>query len=592
MGPRQALHHTQPSTLERIDDAVLMLVDDDSLNVDMVQAHLEDAGYRHFVTTSQSREALDLIRHHRPDVVLLDLQMPVVSGLEILGAMREDPGLAGIAVLVVTASIDREQRLRALGLGATDFLQKPVDPVELVLRLRNTLEAKAWRERLARTDLLTGLPNLTAATEHLQWGLTQAQRSGRTVAVLQVAVDSFGDVQALGAGAGDALLQELGRRLQNALRAADLVASNAGESPMLASDGGEAYTVLLPQIRQGEDAVLVAQRLQRSVSLPLECAGQELTPTCSIGISLYPTDAATPSDLFALARVALNQGRRDGHAQICCYAADMNARARQKLTLMAELRRAAQRGELFLLYQAKRCVPTGALVGAEALLRWQHPQLGLVSPGEFIPLAEESDLIVEIGDWVLREAVRQLGAWKAEGLSLPRVSVNVSAKQLRGPGLLATLDDAVRHDESLATRLCLELTEGIMLQDDQAAAGLLAALCERGVQLSLDDFGTGYSCLSYLHRLPFHELKIDRSFVTALAEGNAPLVTAIIAMGRALGFRLVAEGVETEAQLQWLREAGCDEYQGWLTSRPLTPDRFARQLASANAGGDSQSCGP
>jgi diguanylate cyclase (GGDEF)-like protein len=574
--------HTVRSALERIDDAVLMLIDDDPLNVGMLQAHLEDAGYRHFVTTSNSREALEMIRHHRPDVVLLDLQMPEVSGLEILAAMREEPGLSGIAVLVVTASTDHQQRLEVLALGATDFLHKPVDPAEVVLRLRNTLEAKAWRERLARTDLLTGLPNLTAAAEHLQWGLTQAQRTGRGVAVLQVAVDSFGDVQALGAGAGDALLQELGRRLQNALRAADLVASNAAQSPMVARDGGEAYTVLLPQIQHGEDAVLVAQRLQRSVSLPFECAGQEVTPTCSIGISLYPTDAATPSDLFALARAALNQARREGAAQICCYAADMNARARQKLTLTADLRRAAQRGELFLVYQAKRNVRTGALVGAEALLRWQHPQRGLVSPGEFIPLAEESDLIVDVGDWVLREAVRQLAAWKQAGLSLPRVSVNVSPKQLRGRGLLATLDDALRPDESLATRLCLELTEGIMLQDGDGAASLLAALCERGVQLSLDDFGTGYSCLSYLHRLPFHELKIDRSFVTGLGEGDAPLVTAIIAMGRALGFRLVAEGVETEAQLQWLRNAGCDEYQGWLTSRPIAPDQFAGLLASAS----------
>ena len=570
--------------LERLDDALLMLVDDDPLNVAMLQAQLEEAGYRHFVLTSDSREALELIRHHRPDVVLLDLQMPEVSGLDILGAMREEPALSGIAVLVVTASTDHQQRLEVLRLGATDFLHKPVDPAELVLRLRNTLEAKAWRERVARTDLLTGLPNLTAAAEYLKWSLAQAQRSGGSVAVLQLAVDGFGDVQALGAGAGDVLLQELGRRLQNDLRAADLVASHAGQSPMVARDGGEAYTVLLPQIQHGEDAVLVGQRLQASLSLPLECAGQELTPTCSIGIALYPTDAATPEDLFSLARAALNQARREGPGQICCYAADMNARARQKLALTADLRRAANRGELFLVYQAKCCVRTGALVGAEALLRWQHPQRGLVSPAEFIPLAEESELIVEIGHWVLREAVRQLAAWKHEGLTLPRVSVNVSAKQLRGRGLLVTLDDALRPDGSLASRLCLELTEGIMLEDADAAVGLLAALCERGVQLSLDDFGTGYSCLSYLHRLPFHELKIDRSFVTGLGEADAPLVTAIIAMGRALGFRLVAEGVETEAQLQWLREAGCDEYQGWLTSRPLTPDQFALLIARADAG--------
>ncbi len=583
MDPHETLQVTMPSPLEGIDDALLMLIDDDPLNIAMLQAHLEDAGYRHFVATSRSREALNLIRHRRPDVVLLDVHMPEVSGMDILGAMREDPSLAGMAVLVVTASTDHQDRLRALRLGATDFLHKPVDPTELVLRLKNTLEAKAWRERLARTDLLTGLPNLMAAAEHLQLCVSLAQRNGGNVAVLQVAVESFGDVQALGAGAGDALLQELGRRLQNTLRAADLVASNAGESPMVAKDGGEAYTVLLPQVRRGEDAVLVAQRLQRCVALPLECAGQEVTLSCSIGISLYPTDAAVTGDLLALARAALDQARREGVGQVRCYAADMNTRARQKLALTAELRRAAQRGELFLVYQAKRCVRTGALVGAEALLRWQHPQRGLVNPGEFIPLAEESDLIVEVGDWVLREAVRQLRAWKQDGLTLPRVSVNVSAKQLRGRGLLATLDDALLDDESLATRLCLELTEGIMLQDGEAAAGLLPALCDRGVQLSLDDFGTGYSCLSYLQRLPFHELKIDRSFVAGLADGNAPLVTAIIAMGRALGFRLVAEGVETEAQLEWLRQAGCDEYQGWLTSRPLAPDQFAQLLGRAKA---------
>ncbi|HEY8359565.1 MAG TPA: EAL domain-containing protein [Ramlibacter sp.] len=585
MAPDDAPHHAAiRSPLERIDDAMLMLVDDDALNVSMLQAHLEDAGYRHFVSTSESRDALGLIRQHRPDVVLLDLQMPGISGLEILGQMRQDVDLSGIAVLVVTASTDHQERLRALGLGATDFLHKPVDPAELVLRLRNTLEAKAWRDRLARTDLLTGLPNLAAATEHLQWALTQARRGGRSVAVLQVAVDNFGDVQALGAGAGDALLQDLARRLQNTLRAADLVASSAGGAPMVARDGGEAYTVLLPEIREGEDAVLVAQRLQRCVSLPFEFAGQEVAPTCSIGISLHPTDGATPGDLLALARAALNQAQREGAGQVRCYAADMNARARQKLALTADLRRAVQRGELFLVYQPKRCVRTGALHGAEALVRWQHPRHGLVNPGEFIPLAEQSDLIIEVGDWVLREAVRQLSAWKRAGYALPRVSVNVSPRQLRGHGLLATLDAALGEDEALASRLCLELTEGIMLQDGELAAGLLPALCARGVQLSLDDFGTGYSCLSYLERLPFHELKIDRSFVTGLGVGNAPLVTAIIAMGRALGFRLVAEGVETQAQLDWLHRAGCDEYQGWLASRPLPAEQFCLQMAQAVQG--------
>ena len=583
MSPDDLPHPAEPRHLERIADAVMMLVDDDPLNLEVLQAHLEDAGYRHFVTTSDPRAARDMLLRFRPDVLLLDLQMPGMSGLDVLSAIRGDAGMRGIAVLVITASTDHASRLQALSLGATDFLHKPVDPAELVLRLRNTLEAKAWRDRTARTDLLTGLPNLTAATEMLHRAVAQARRSGTSVAVLQVAVDGFDDIQALGAGAGDALLQEVGRRLHGALREADLVASNAGESPLVARDGGEAFTVVLPQLRAGEDAVLVAQRLGRVVSQSLVCAGQELRPTCSIGAALFPNDADSAGDLVALARAALNHARREGPAHVRCFAADLNARARERLALVSDLRRAASRGELFLQYQPKRDVQAGRVVGAEALVRWQHPQRGLIPPGDFIPLAEESDLILELGDWVLREVVRQLQAWKAAGAWLPRVSVNVSGKQLRDLRLPDTLDEVLHRDPWLAGHLCLELTEGVMLREGELAAGVLPRLRERGVQLSLDDFGTGYSCLAYLQRLPFDELKIDRSFVGGLDNGSAPLVTAIIAMGRALGFRVVAEGVETEAQLAWLRAAGCDEYQGWLGSRPLNPEQFLLQLAPAPA---------
>ena len=568
--------------LESIGDAVLMLVDDDELNVGVLQARLQDAGYRHFVTTSEPSEALDLVRQRRPDILLLDLHMPEVSGLEILAAIRSDPLLTGLAVLVVTASTDHQARLKALTLGATDFLQKPVDPAELVLRLKNTLEAKAWRDRLARTDLRSGLPNLTAATELLHRAIAQAQRDTLSVAVLQVAVDGFGDVQTLGAGAGDALLQELGRRLESAVRESDLVASNAADGAMVARDG-EAFCVVLPQLKDGANAVLVAHRLQHVVRVPLECAGHELTPTCSVGIAVHPNDAVSASDLLSLARAALNQARREGDGNVRCYAADMNARALERIALVSDLRRASGRGELFLHYQPKRDVHTSEVVGAEALLRWQHPLRGLVAPGEFIPIAEETDLIIELGEWVLRQVVRQLRQWRTDGWVLPRISVNVSTRQLTDRRLLEALDEMLHVDSWLPGHLCFELTEGVMLQEAELAAGVLPALRSRGVQLSLDDFGTGYSCLAYLQRLRFDELKIDRSFVVALTDGGAPLVTAIIAMGRALGFRIVAEGVETETQLRWLQEAGCDEYQGWLGSRPMAADQFVQHLVRANA---------
>lgn len=570
-------------------NGTIMLIDDEPLTLEVVQTFLEEAGYTRFVTTDDPRQAIELLVSRRPDVVLLDLMMPEVSGFDILSRMRADTEMKYTPVIVLTAASDAATKLKALELGATDFLAKPVDPSELTLRLRNTLAFKAYQDRLANYDDLTGLPNRRMFLARLDRAIRRAKRHQRICALLHVDLDRFRQINdSFGPRVGDFLLRDVAQRLEDAVRDSDAVGRFADEASRssLSRIGGDEFTVLMSGIDRAENASLLARRIGLALAKPFLAEERDLFLTASIGIAAYPDDGVEPDSLLKHAEVAMHYSKSHGGNSYEFYSKDINARAFERLTLENQLRRALEREELLLHYQPKVDVGGGHIVGAEALVRWQHPELGMVSPAKFVPLAEESGLIVPLGEWVLREACKECKAWQHLGLRPLGIAVNVSSVQLKKGGLLQVLRSALETSGLEAPHLVIELTESVLMESAEANIQMLQELKAMGVRLAIDDFGTGYSSLSYLKRFPLDELKIDRSFMSDVASDrdNAAIASAIIAMAHTLGLKVVAEGIESRDQLEFLKAKLCDEFQGYLFSRPLPKEEFKRLLQCSTAG--------
>lgn len=566
----------------------VMMVDDDPVLVDVIQATLEEVGYRHITTTTHARESIALMQTVRPDVLLLDVVMPDIDGLTLLEQIKQEQALRHIPVIVLTASSESDVKLRALELGAADFLAKPVDPSELVLRMRNTLAAKAYRDRLAYVDPVTGLANRRMLLDRLDWSCKYAQRYDRRGALLHIDIDRFQQInEALGPRAGDHLLKQIGERITLCIRSTDALARIGADTaqPTVSRLGGDEFTVLFPEIATAEDAASVAQRVLDAVrSAPFHESSQEVFLTASIGGAIFPDDGADVDVLLQHAGAALNEAKQQGRQRYRFYCDEFNARALRRLTLENELRRAVQRNEFLLNFQPKVRTADGALCGAEVLLRWKHPEHGFVSPAEFIPIAESTGLIVPIGDWVLKAACQQLSQWRDAGLPPVRLAINVSAVQFRDASFVPRLEFELSRARLRSDALCIELTETVILDQSPRTTQALADLRKLGVKLSVDDFGAGYTSLAYLKNLPFSELKIDRSFINDIGSdaGSVAIVAALIALAQNLGLNVVAEGVETEAQHEVLKAKGCDECQGYLFSRPLGVEDFTRYLVRSH----------
>ncbi len=428
-------------------------------------------------------------------------------------------------------------------------------------------ERKRSEERirhLAEHDSLTGLPNRSLLQDRLRQAMNRAERENGRLALLFVDLDRFKLVNdSLGHAVGDALLQEIAHRLQSAVRASDTVSRQ----------GGDEFLVLLADIEQNEDAGRVAQKMLDVLSAPCHLAGHELRITPSIGISLYPDDSTDLEKLIKSADIAMYQAKENGRCTYQFFTNDMNERAAERLSVELGLRRALERGELLLHYQPQIELASGRVIGLEALLRWNHPEQGLIPPGRFIPIAEDSGLIVPIGEGVLHEVCRQSLAWQAAGLPAVPVAVNLSAVQFRKPGLESLLRDILTATGLPPRLLELELTESIVMNQAEETVAILGRLHELGVRLSIDDFGTGYSSLAYLKRFPIQKLKVDQSFMRDVTSdaNDAAIVRGIVGLAHSLGLGVIAEGVETREQLDFLRELGCEEAQGYHFSRPLPP---------------------
>ena len=555
--------------------AMVMLIDDETTTLEVLQTYLEDAGYCRFVPVSESRTAMDLMARTRPDVVLLDIMMPEVNGFEILTAMRADPKFRQTPVIVLTSSTDSPTKLKALELGATDFLSKPVDASELAMRLRNILNAKAYLDRVAHFDTLTGVHNRQMFLDHVD----RALRHEGTGAVLHIGIDRFKQVNdALGPALGDELLKEAAGRFKACLRRNDAVARVDREVPSVSRLGGDEFAVLLTQVNRTENTMMVARRLIDAMREPFRLAGRECYATCSIGISVFPADGLNRETLLQNAGAALLSAKKRGGNAYAFHAGDMDDRSRRYLDLYSDLRKAIDRNEFQLYYQPKFETATRRLTGAEALLRWRHPDRGMVNPMEFIPLAEETGLIVPIGSWVFAEACRQIAAWRRGGLLPVKVAVNVSWRQLAEADYLQCVRAALGQTGIEPRMVQIELTESMLLERADETLPLLHKLREMGLKLSIDDFGTGYSSLSVLGQLPVDELKIDRSFVSHIdkdASGRGSVIArAMIALAHNFGLAVVAEGVETESQWTFLRDHGCDQSQGFLLGKPVPVTDF------------------
>lgn len=427
-------------------------------------------------------------------------------------------------------------------------------------------------QRMAHFDALTGLPNRLLFKERLSASLAMARRNGWQLALLFVDIDRFKVINdTLGHAVGDELLRLAAKRLRQIIR----------ESDTLCRLGGDEFAIVLPDLQSAEEAAAVARKLIDGLGQPFLLAGEDMYVSGSIGITLFPDDGEDVETLGRNADVAMYRAKDAGRSTYEFYRADMNRRARELLTLEVELRHALARGEFELHYQPKVDLRDGRMVGLEALIRWRRPQQGLVSPGDFIPLLEETGLIVPVGAWVLQDACRQLAIWHGRGHRHLAVAVNLSGRQLSDPTLVATVRETLARTGLPAEALELELTESMLMQDAPAVESLLGEFRRMGLTLSVDDFGTGYSSLAYLKRFPLNTLKVDRSFVRDIDANadDASITRAVIQMAHELSLKVVAEGVETEAQIRLLAEAGCDQIQGYYFARPLPADELSGLLA-------------
>jgi len=545
-------------------------------------------------------------------MAFIDMRMPPGwDGLEtILRLWELDPH---VQVVICSAHSDYDWTEVIACLDHSDKLlviKKPFEPIE-VLQCANALTRKWDNERtlrrqvehlervveartegleaankqlrhIASHDALTGLPNRVLLDDRLSQAVAHAQSDGHSFAVALFDLDRFKVVNdSLGHRAGDQLIKEVAHRLAGIARSTDTVGRL----------GGDEFLFIMDRLAQREDAELIARRAVKALQAPIRLDGVDLHTSASIGIAMFPADGRNAETLIANADAAMYCAKQRGRNNIQLYAAGMNSATQERVKLESELHQALSLKQFELHYQPKVDTKTGLIHGAEALVRWRHPQRGLVPPGEFIPLAESCGLIDSIGEWVVRESCRQARAWQLEGLQPLRVAVNLSAFQFRHGNLLQMIREALQAAQLEPRFLEVEITESALMSDPEESVTILEQLSRMGVVVSVDDFGTGYSSMSYLRRFPIDKLKIDRGFIAELISraDDASIVRAIVSLAHSLRLKVVAEGVETREQLDLLKSLGCDQYQGFCFSPAVPAPQFATLLRESKQKSDTVS---
>jgi diguanylate cyclase (GGDEF)-like protein len=577
----------------------ILVVDDLEDNRALLVRRLERQGY----ATAEAENgliALELVAKEEFDLVLLDIMMPELNGIEVLKRIRSSHSADALPVIMVTAKAGTTDIVEALKLGANDYVTKPVEFSVAFARVQTQLHRKRTRQALDASlreleaanqllkseieqrqradslvihlrhhDALTSLGNRAQICAQLSRELYSLTSRVGALAVMLFDLDGFRLINsAFGNEFGDRLLVAVGERLRDCMR----------EGDHIGRVGADEFCVVA-SVRELEQAIQLSDRIAAAISEPFVIDGQQVEMTSCAGIAMAPNDGYEADLLMDNAQFALGRARSEGRGKRCFFEVGMDARAKARRLLELDLRKAIAAEEFEVFYQPLVNIASGAVSGAEALLRWQHPHRGMISPADFIPLAEETGLIADLGPWVLRQACLEAAGWPNE----LRVAVNISAVQFRDRELATTITSALSESGLSPRRLELEITETALLGDDSRIVNLLHELRSTGVRISLDDFGTGYSSLSYLRAFPFDKIKIDRSFVQGLGDcsNTMVIVKALIDLSSGLSMMTNAEGVETEAQLDWLRSAGCSEAQGYLISRPLQAGNFRAFLGTA-----------
>jgi diguanylate cyclase (GGDEF)-like protein len=564
-------------------NAKILIIDDEVFVRNILSDILSD-DYQ-CKTAGSAEEALKILETEEFNLVLSDIRMRGMSGIEMIPKVLE--ASPDTVVMTISGEQNIESAIEAIQAGTFDYIKKPfeIDTVKMSVeralkhhfllvgkrRYENHLE-ELVEERtkqlnfLAFYDSLTELPNRTLFEDRFSQALSLAKEKDQAIAMLLLSLNRFKQIQeTLGYNFGYLLLREVADRLKSQIPAGATVARFENDE----------FAMLLPQVSGSDEIVEIVEKIKESLKLPINLDNREVFISASVGISLFPDDGKELQTLQKNASIALSRARQQGEESYQFYTEEMNSKALRRLELENKLRHALERGEFEVYYQAKKDFTSGEVVGMEALVRWNHPDLGIVSPAEFIPLAEETGLIIPIGEWILRTACQQTKVLHDENFNL-RVSVNLSTRQFEESCLATKIIRIIEETGINPQLLELEVTESALLHNADSAVGILNEIRNQGVKISIDDFGTGYSSLGYLKRLPIDILKIDKSFVQDITNdpNDASLVMAIIALAHNLRLKIVAEGVETAEQLKLLHLLRCDEWQGYFFSKPVTFDKF------------------
>jgi diguanylate cyclase (GGDEF)-like protein len=565
---------------------ILVIEDEDFVRENIVE--LLDAEGFEVISAENGHDGVDLAKAMVPDLIVCDVMMPILDGYGVLTALRQESSTAAVPFIFLTAKAAKADFRQGMELGADDYLTKPFTRAELLgaiaSRLKNQAavqqryhtelqQAKQQLEYLIHNDNLTNLPNRLSLRERFKQVQPTDTSNEQLITFLSVGLDRFNRINDnLGHAVGDLLIKAVAERLTACVGSEDTVARLSADQ----------FALILGKIQHKKEASDIAQTILDRLSQTFVVSGQEIFITASIGIAFYPRDGKEIEQLLNHANTALAKAKQQGGDQYEFYTAAFNIGSSDRLALQSSLRHALERKELQLYYQPQVDLKTGQIVGAEALVRWQHPERGLVSPDKFIPIAEETGLIIPIGEWVLQTACKQTKVWQDAGFSSFRVAVNLSSRQFSQIDLRKQLVQILMETGLDPKYIELELTESMLVQNTEVAIRRLNALKSLGVKIAIDDFGTGYSSLSYLQQFPFDILKIDRCFIRNVTENtnNAAITKAIIEMAKSLNLKLIAEGVETEAELSFVYNNQCDGMQGYLFSRPVPTHEFEQLLTT------------
>ena len=553
----------------------VLLVEDNLIDAQLVRRLLRrvTASYYRITHVRTLNDAILSAEELTPDVILADLNLPDSRGTDTVTSLQTS--YPDIPLVIVSAWEDEAISLRSVKAGAQDYVVKGhIDGANLHRVIRYAVERKRTElelVRLAHYDQLTSLPNRTLLRERVDHALGRAMRAGAGVATLVLDMDRFKEINdMLGHEVGDKLLVEVAQRIRAAVRDQDTVARL----------GGDEFAVVLEGVSEAKEVLPVIERIIDSLAEVTKIGGHEVNSSISVGIAMFPANGNNLSELLRAADLAMYQAKASGRGRYQFFADAMQEEAQSRHALEWALRRAVERGEFQLVYQPQICLRTGMVIGVEALLRWMNPTRGLLTPYHFIAGLEEFGLINEVGEWVLQTACEQVRRWHAMDLEPMRIGVNVSAQQFEDPMLIEKIRGALKETQLPPEFLEIELTESCLMSDPGEAGALLRELRAVGVRIAIDDFGTGYSSLTYLHDFPLNALKIDKNFVQSVEANDrgGPIAKMIVGLGKNLGLDVIAEGVETEGQLEYVRNHGCDIAQGYLYARPEAPDELVAWL--------------